>query len=1189
MSSTSYVKVNQNRSSTTTSSSSSSLLSYSKKGDDRSKTTSSKNDSSSVNTKLLRSINARLGEYNNDSDGNEDNDDDDDVDDDDESDESSIQSELINFKGVLIRRTSSYKEKQLEPPLPLFKFENRVTELQSAKTITGEDIDNLDLGFHSSLHGSILEQSDKDLLQSPVRSRRLMKWFIARGFKEANLRQMESYSSMMKGMTDTGDCPTENLPQLIDYPVYDHMAFCNEDMMTEDEQCPNSQNDMSDAKVDSSTSTSSPSPPTQSLSFDSFFESGNLQKAVRVTGRDSLLTGKSFEHMHEYDVPMDVDQEYDLTLRKDLNTSGNIQWYYFKVVAPLPKDNDDIAYPLRVRFNLVNMQKKDSLYNYGMKPTVYSTANKEQGWKHVGDDICYYKNGLTVVKASNSGKGKKKKVLHQYSLSFTHTFMEADSVYFAHCFPYTYTHLQEYLHDLEQNERLASMMHRKLLCTTLVGNRCDLLIITERCKDIEDNRSKPVVIVSARIHPGESNSSFMMHGFIDFLLSECEEASKLRKTFVFKLVPMLNPDGVIHGNYRCSLAGTDLNRRYLDANPIIHPTVTAFKELLKASQDSRGVLLYLDLHGHSKKKNSFLYGCDITQQSDSVSTNFNEDECNDKKIFSRLFPSVLCQVSNSETNGYFSFSDCRFGVDKSKLGTGRVVTWNKLFVEAAYTVEASFCSNGNNKEGKVLKQVYDSGKWFQADKGESGDSPRHRRQIQKLDEILEQYKKCYHYRKSDFIDAGRHIGIAIYHFANLQNVKDVEGSIAYSRLNAKISSKIAAEKFLSPEALSLMCSDLVNNPKARSIESNGPDMINRTLLQPSLFSREAVQLAMTLTSDDVTSSHSDPIGHRIKSEVLLRKMLKIPYAKVDGGILFPELLTAETVGLDNADVESDNDLEAELEEDGEDGSDSDPSVDTRPIEKLFSNKKKKKIIDSKTLLKSLRKTVVKEIKKERKIEKEQRARERERVEKEVVVAVPKDPPILQFPRLKKIVQLRKKQILACNVINTQYNPPYKYQTEPNVDRSPLLLTVQNIVLDDQSSDAPMKSARPSEFSLGHKIVSNDDLTEAFKAEIRRMKEKEKPEAFKVGMMTPTSPSQSMISPNSAYHFISAASSNRYVVKPESSKKLGKPPSSKKDASAYLNSFPFNNTQSSNLTSTSQNLIPVTTPTLNILEKKRDFN
>lgn len=54
--------------------------------------------------------------------------------------------------------------------------------------------------------------------------------------------------------------------------------------------------------------------------------------------------------------------------------------------------------------------------------------------------------------------------------------------------------------------------------------------------------------MTARVHPGESNGSFMMKGMLEFLLGPSREANMLRESFVVKVVPMLNPDGVIHGN-----------------------------------------------------------------------------------------------------------------------------------------------------------------------------------------------------------------------------------------------------------------------------------------------------------------------------------------------------------------------------------------------------------------------------------------------------------------------------------------------------------------------------------------------------------------------------------------------------------------------------------------------------------------
>jgi len=73
-----------------------------------------------------------------------------------------------------------------------------------------------------------------------------------------------------------------------------------------------------------------------------------------------------------------------------------------------------------------------------------------------------------------------------------------------------------------------------------------------------------------------------MRGAINFLTDPTnEEAKILRDNFVFKLIPMLNPDGVINGNYRCSLAGCDLNRRWKFPSKAIHPTIYFTKKLIK--------------------------------------------------------------------------------------------------------------------------------------------------------------------------------------------------------------------------------------------------------------------------------------------------------------------------------------------------------------------------------------------------------------------------------------------------------------------------------------------------------------------------------------------------------------------------------------------------------------------------------
>ena len=69
---------------------------------------------------------------------------------------------------------------------------------------------------------------------------------------------------------------------------------------------------------------------------------------------------------------------------------------------------------------------------------------------------------------------------------------------------------------------------------------------------------------------------------------------------------MVNPDGVIYGNFRTNLSGFDLNRQWLEPNRWLHPEVYFLSKLIIGLKN---IDCFLDFHGHSKKLNSFIYAC----------------------------------------------------------------------------------------------------------------------------------------------------------------------------------------------------------------------------------------------------------------------------------------------------------------------------------------------------------------------------------------------------------------------------------------------------------------------------------------------------------------------------------------------------------------------------------------------------
>ncbi|XP_072573911.1 cytosolic carboxypeptidase 2-like isoform X2 [Paramormyrops kingsleyae] len=367
------------------------------------------------------------------------------------------------------------------------------------------------------------------------------------------------------------------------------------------------------------------------LVFESRFQSGNLQKAVQTGVYD-----------------------YELTLRTDLYTTKHTQWFYFQV----RNMKADVTY----RFTIVNLMKSRSLYSSGMKPLLYSeraAQTQRVGWMRVGSDIKYYRN--------NREDDGQAFYLLTWTFQFPH---EADICYLAHSYPYTYSDLQRYLMGVTSDPATAVHCKLRVLCHSLAGNAVYVLTVTSPSISREVGRAKRVVVVTSRVHPGETVSSWMMQGFLDFLLSDTQDAQLLRDTFVFKVVPMLNPDGVVVGNYRCSLAGRDLNRNYCTLLRDSFPCVWHMHNMMKRLMTEREVILYCDFHGHSRKNNVFMYGCDNGSRT---------------TLQARVFPLMMSKNAADK----FSYKSCKFKVSKHKEGTARIVMW-KLGITNSYTMESTF-------------------------------------------------------------------------------------------------------------------------------------------------------------------------------------------------------------------------------------------------------------------------------------------------------------------------------------------------------------------------------------------------------------------------------------------------------------------------------------------------------------------
>ena len=130
---------------------------------------------------------------------------------------------------------------------------------------------------------------------------------------------------------------------------------------------------------------------------------------------------------------------------------------------------------------------------------------------------------------------------------------QSNTIWVAHVAPYTHGRLLRLLDEVGRSPHA----YIEVIGKSALGRDLHLVTITDPAKP---DAEKKVVWLMARQHPWETGTSFIMEGALRFLISDDPLAQKLRGETIFKLMPMMNPDGVARGDCRFNVNGYDTNR-----------------------------------------------------------------------------------------------------------------------------------------------------------------------------------------------------------------------------------------------------------------------------------------------------------------------------------------------------------------------------------------------------------------------------------------------------------------------------------------------------------------------------------------------------------------------------------------------------------------------------------------------------
>ncbi|KAL0232017.1 hypothetical protein PCE1_003013 [Barthelona sp. PCE] len=326
-------------------------------------------------------------------------------------------------------------------------------------------------------------------------------------------------------------------------------------------------------------------------------------------------------------------------------------------------------------FYLQNIPKKTKLWKHDMRPVIaYSPSERDDDHVMIPSWEDYHRidDAIQIIKGTED-----------VIVSFQITVTEDRPLFIALTFPFCLEHFPQFWSQLRfapnirilEQQFSRSHQNRPVYMygvTSFENSPIDLTLESViQCQ-------KPVIIVTARVHPGETPSSHVMNGFIQFLATRDTRAALLLEHFLFVFIPFLNPDGVAMGHWRNDSRGLNMNRMY-GMNKVV--TIDRLCHWLKEINTHSTLALFLDLHAHANKRGCFIYG--------------NAAPDSEIAPIIMLYPRLLSLYSP-----FFDFNGCAFTQSmltikdkrgESRMNSGRVWSYINLKNVMIYTLECNYC------------------------------------------------------------------------------------------------------------------------------------------------------------------------------------------------------------------------------------------------------------------------------------------------------------------------------------------------------------------------------------------------------------------------------------------------------------------------------------------------------------------